>query len=336
MFKQRSRKRGGEIKAATPAHSSVAKTSLLSFDDVDAPSTKKKKKKLRRPVSDLASASVDADHDSRYDTASLAALAASQRALPAELSASLDARTDGDDQAARSGDDNNEEEEEEPAEDYIPLGSTTRAEAEHRDRWLRAGADAGDVDAPSAGGALARGAARVGVLADDDDEELAAWESELVNRGARAWAPPAQPTSRPTANSHHPSRTHTRESFAAALERAIADADAEADKAEREVQARRTQLHEHEAALARYDTDGTTTDAALSALGEATRMLDAAIHAYTSTDPPPHLQADTGTPSSNLREAMASVIALIEAADVGPAVNMGVYDEERRVPVESK
>lgn len=321
MFKQRSRKRGGEIKA-----------SLLSFDDVDVTSSKKKKKKLRRPASDLVSASVDAVH-SRYDTASLAALAASQRSLPAELSVVAN----GDEPAAQSDEpaaQNNEpaaqndepeaQSDDEPAPDFIPLGATTRAEAEHRDRWLRAGADAGDVDAPSVGGALARGAARVGVLADDDDDELAAWESELVNRGARAWAPPAQPTSRPppTASPHH--HTHTRESFAAALVRAVADADAEADKAEREVQARRTQLHEHEAALARYDTDGTTTDAALSALGEATRMLDAAIHAYTAsttTTEGPHPQA------AALREAMASAIALVETADVGPAVNMGVYDE---------
>jgi len=96
------------------------------------------------------------------------------------------------------------------AQDFVPVpgranrGVAARLQDEERRRWLKAGADAGDVDAPAApGGAMDAALRKAGGLHEDDDE-LEAHEAEVARRGASTKAvagavlPTQAPRRRPT------------------------------------------------------------------------------------------------------------------------------------------
>ena len=139
-----------------------------------------------------------------------------------------------------------------------PIGMAARLQDEERRRWLKAGADAGDVDAPAApGGAMDAALRKAGGL-NEDDAELEAHEAEVARRGASTRAvagavlPEAAPRRRPTTYQDVYATVATRADELEIgegeweprrrLKEACDHAKAEAAQAERQVEARRAAL----------------------------------------------------------------------------------------------
>lgn len=313
---------------ALPASSASQKTrSLLSFDDDDQDALEafreKKKKKSARPAP--VSEPVASTSDRCYDAASLAELKAQQQAPPAD--AALEAEEDDteeaaaarmaravrrnvdeadvvvDDEAAVSEDDGSE------APDFVAIGPRAH------DGWVPTNAADDIVDDDDA---LFRGAARIGESADDNDDELAQWENEVVARGSAASAqasnPNAPQSTRPDAR---PGPAKARPNLDHSLDRALAHAAEETARAERALAARRAQLADHDAALARATADVAHAEASLASLRAARDALRVAIDAAAA-----HGQTD------DLRLAMATAVGLAEAAE--DSLDLGVYYQPDR------
>ena len=338
------------------------KSTLLSFDAGDeGPVFKVKKKKLRkapRPRAPSEETKDPAPSTSLYSAEGLAALRASQKALPAELAAEAariaedeaaavaaaeeeaadaerqtsDARRDDarakaarveratarglQDELERTAhvedfdvrnddDDDSDDGHGAPvarAEDFVPLpggaGKVARERDEERRRWLRAGADAGDVDAPAAEGGAMDAALEVAGEADDDDEALAAHEREIMRRGASTAAVAGAPKFAP-APPQHKAATYD-DVFVSVKKRlddlegdgapaewlprkrlrdAAAHAAAEAERAERLVAARLAAVDAHDRALAAAYADKAHAALAASRLRAAAGLVAAAADA---------------------------------------------------------
>ena len=158
--------------------------------------------------------------------------------------------------------------------DFVPLAGRSKADEEHRERWLRAGADVGDVDAPFLRDeALSQGAKRVGVIFDDDDDdEVAAWEQELADRGTRTFSAAANDL-KPVL----PLTRRRRPAMSEDLQRAAAFAEVDQHRADREARARQAQLDSQDCALAEASIDAAKAASSLAVLRRAHTILKAAL-----------------------------------------------------------
>ena len=228
----------------------------------------------------------EAEEEPAEDTAARARKArvarASSRAATEELDRAatvedFDARNLSDDDASDDGLGGRAS-----AQDFVPVPGranhsiAARLQDEERRRWLQAGADAGDVDAPAApGGAMDAALRKAGGLNEDDDE-LEAHEAEVARRGASTKAvagavlPEAAPRRRPTTYQDVYATVATRADELEIgegeweprrrLKEACDHAKAEAAQAERQVEARRAALQAWEGSVsaAAADKEGGT------------------------------------------------------------------------------
>jgi hypothetical protein len=184
------------------------------------------------------------------------------------------------------------------AQDFVPVpgranyGIAARLQEEERRRWLQAGADAGDVDAPAApGGAMDAALRRAGGLNEDDDE-LEAHEAEVARRGtatravAGAVLPEAAPRRRPTTYQDVYATVAARADELETeggeweprrrLKEACDHAKAEAAQAERQVEARRAALQAWEGSVAAAAADEAAASKAIADLDKAKRVVEEA------------------------------------------------------------
>ncbi|KAJ1454820.1 hypothetical protein M885DRAFT_617674 [Pelagophyceae sp. CCMP2097] len=231
-----------------------------------------------------------------------------------------------------------------PAADFISLGGGKASQdAAHRKRWLQAGADADDVDAPR--GADLSNTRLNAEISDDDDEGMAAWESELVARGsatgavlpARGAAPaPFRAAAFASAAAAHPLDAPRRPKGSAGapdllqqLDLAIAQADDDASAAAREVSTREAQLDEQDASMAAAVAESARAANAIATLRKACGILATAVARFAGlaaveASPASAWQAALGTAadetqrSMQLRSAMKEAIGLSAVADGEP------------------
>ena len=245
----------------------------LSFaDDEETKVPKRKKHHLRQKAPVSSGATTERSQSGgTYDAASLAALKAAQRSAPPPQAETVIEDSDDD---------------EEPPEtvevaspptpsqlpEYVPLDRVRKADEAHRQRWLRAGADIGDVDAPIRDGALARGAQRLGLVFDDDDVD--AWEREVAARGSLGVEAPEIPTTTTTTTPTTQPRRRSED-----LERAAAFAEEDRDRAQREAHARQSQLDAQDLAIVLASIDAAKASASLTVLRQAYDILQSALAA---------------------------------------------------------
>lgn len=316
--------------------------SLLSFEEdmgETAAMFKKKKKSVAQPVRESEAALAGSGADRRYDAASIAQLASMQQSLPTELACDsedaieesemgaaarrerarrrdedadmslavhqdtqTESEDDGSDDAMVPGEAN--------APDFVPISANSAATKARRQRWLRTGADLGGIDGAPTNNVILRGTAR-DELVDDDDEELAKWEQEIVARGSTAATATTAVQTKPS----EPHATLQASPSADMLDRAVEYATTETEHAQRTLAARRAQFTEHDASLARAAADAAKAREALRSLEAATGVLRGAIGAYV----------DVGKSTSAVRVAMSRAIVLAQAAEDAGALNMSVY-----------
>ena len=184
------------------------------------------------------------------------------------------------------------------AQDFVPVPGranhsiAARLQDEERRRWLQAGADAGDVDAPAApGGAMDAALRKAGGL-NEDDAELEAHEAEVARRGASTKAvagavlPTAAPRRRPTTYEDVYATVATRADELETeggeweprrrLKEACDHARAEAAQAERQVEARRAALQAWEGSVAAASADKEGAERALADLDKARKIVEEA------------------------------------------------------------
>ncbi len=184
------------------------------------------------------------------------------------------------------------------AQDFVPVPGranhsiAARLQEEERRRWLKAGADAGDVDAPAApGGAMDAALRKAGGL-NEDDAELEAHEAEVARRGAATRAvagavlPEAAPRRRPTTYQDVYATVQTRADELETeggeweprrrLKEACDHARAEAAQAERQVEARRAALQAWEGSVAAAAADQAAASRALADLDKARKIVEEA------------------------------------------------------------
>ena len=232
------------------------------------------------------------------------------------------------------------------AQDFVPVpgranrGVAARLQDEERRRWLKAGADAGDVDAPAApGGAMDAALRKAGGLHEDDDE-LEAHEAEVARRGAATRAvagavlPETAPRRRPTTYQDVYATVQTRADELETeggeweprrrLKEACDHARAEAAQAERQVEARRAELESWEGSVAAASADQAAASKAIADLAKARRIVEEA-EAACGTAPD-----DMGL--ARLRAALAEAASVVAtaASDDGaaPADFFAVYASE--------
>ena len=229
------------------------------------------------------------------------------------------------------------------AQDFVPVpGRANRSVAarlqdEERRRWLQAGADAGDVDAPAApGGAMDAALRKAGGL-NEDDAELEAHEAEVARRGAATRAvagavlPEAAPRRRPTTYQDVYAKVTTRADELESeggeweprrrLKEACDHARAEAAQAERQVEARRAALQAWEGSVSAASADQAAASKAIADLDKAKRVVEEAEAACGTTPD------DMGL--ARLRAALAEAASVVAtaASDDGaaPADFFAVY-----------
>lgn len=317
--------------------------SLLSFEE-DMGDTiamfKKKKKSVAQPARESEAALAGLCADRRYDAATIAQLASMQQSLPTELAcgsedgveesemgaaarrerarrrdeesdvslalhqdAQMSSEDDGSDDAMVPGMAH--------APDFVPIGANAAATEAHRQRRPRTGAHLSGTDDAPANDVLIKGAVQDGQLVDDDEEELAKWEQELVARGSTAATAATAVPTKPS----EPHATFKASESEDAVDRAVDCAAAETEQALRTLAARRAQFAEHDASLARAACDAAKAREALHSLEAATGVLRGAIGAY--------LDVDQST--SAIRVAMSRAIVLAQAAEDAGALNLSVY-----------
>lgn len=321
MFKQRTQKfrKRTTGQASTSGNDAITShsPSLLSFDQETQDLKKKKAKRrlARRLDTHPRNDEIETEelNGPRYDAESLAELRSLQQSLPVVHDEDAPVAVAAESAAP----------EQNLAPDYIPIlaGPREIAEEEHRQRWLRAGADGGDVDAPTPKDLLALGAERVGEAVDDEDDELHRWENDVVARGSafiasatrREQAPVSSPKVLPP-----PKNANVDED----LDKAVAQASEETAKAERDLNARQAELTEHEATLASAAAQAAKAQASLTSLRAAKKVLSLAVQIYQSSDD----AGQTSTRAAALRIAMSQAVSLAEAADEDDPLNLaGVY-----------
>ena len=229
------------------------------------------------------------------------------------------------------------------AQDFVPVpgranrGVAARLQEEERRRWLKAGADAGDVDAPAApGGAMDAALRKAGGLHEDDDE-LEAHEAEVARRGASTKAvagavlPTQAPRRRPTTYQDVYATVQTRADELETetgeweprrrLKEACDHARAEAAQAERQVEARRAALQAWEGSVAAASADQAAASKAIADLDKARKIVEEAEAACGTTPD------DMGL--ARLRAALAEAASVVAtaASDDGaaPADFFAVY-----------
>ena len=229
------------------------------------------------------------------------------------------------------------------AQDFVPVpGRANRSVAarlqdEERRRWLQAGADAGDVDAPAApGGAMDAALRKAGGL-NEDDAELEAHEAEVARRGAATRAvagavlPTQAPRRRPTTYQDVYATVATRADELEIgegeweprrrLKEACDHARAEAAQAERQVEARRAELESWEGSVAAASADQAAASKAISDLDKARRIVEEAEAACGSNPD------DMGL--ARLRAALAEAASVVATAasddSAAPADFFAVY-----------
>ena len=229
------------------------------------------------------------------------------------------------------------------AQDFVPVpgranrGVAARLQEEERRRWLKAGADAGDVDAPAApGGAMDAALRKAGGLHEDDDE-LEAHEAEVARRGAATRAvagavlPETAPRRRPTTYQDVYATVQTRADELETeggeweprrrLKEACDHARAEAAQAERQVEARRAALSAWEGSVAAAAADQAAASKAIADLDKARRIVEEAEAACGASPD------DMGL--ARLRAALAEAASVVAtaASDDGaaPADFFAVY-----------
>ena len=197
-----------------------------------------------------------------------------------------------------------------------------RLQDEERRRWLQAGADAGDVDAPAApGGAMDAALRKAGGL-NEDDAELEAHEAEVARRGtatravAGAVLPEAAPRRRPTTYQDVYATVATRADELEIgegeweprrrLKEACDHAKAEAAQAERQVEARRAALQAWEGSVAAAAADKEGASRALADLDKARKIVEEAEAACGSNPD------DMGL--ARLRAALAEAASVVATA----------------------
>lgn len=237
------------------------------------------------------------------------------------------------------------------AEDFVPVpgkankGVAARLQDEARQRWLKAGADAGDVDAPAApGGAMDAALRKAGGAMDDDDDELLAHEAELARRGANtrvvagAPLPHAAPRRRPTTYADVYATVTTRADELETesgeweprrrLREAADHAKAEAAGAERQVEARRAAVQAWESSVNAANADKASASLAVADLDKARRIIEEAEAACGSSPDEAAL--------ARLRAALAEAAAVVAtaAADDGgaPSDFFAVYASDVPAP----
>ena len=229
------------------------------------------------------------------------------------------------------------------AQDFVPVpgranyGIAARLQDEERRRWLKAGADAGDVDAPAApGGAMDAALRKAGGLNEDDDE-LEAHEAEVARRGAATRAvagavlPEAAPRRRPTTYQDVYATVATRADELEIgegeweprrrLKEACDHAKAEAAQAERQVEARRAALQAWEGSVSAAAADEAAASKAIADLAKARKIVEEAEAAVGAAPD------DMGL--ARLRAALAEAASVVAtaASDDGaaPADFFAVY-----------
>jgi len=229
------------------------------------------------------------------------------------------------------------------AQDFVPVpgranrGVAARLQDEERRRWLKAGADAGDVDAPAApGGAMDAALRKAGGL-NEDDAELEAHEAEVARRGAATRAvagavlPEAAPRRRPTTYQDVYATVATRADELETeggeweprrrLKEACDHARAEAAQAERQVEARRAALSAWEGSVSAAAADQAAASKAIEDLEKAKRVVEEAEAACGAAPD------DMGL--ARLRAALAEAASVVAtaASDDGaaPADFFAVY-----------
>ena len=226
------------------------------------------------------------------------------------------------------------------AQDFVPVPGranhsiAARLQDEERRRWLQAGADAGDVDAPAApGGAMDAALRKAGGL-NEDDAELEAHEAEVARRGASTKAvagavlPEAAPRRRPTTYQDVYATVATRADELETeggeweprrrLKEACDHAQAEAAQAERQVEARRAALQAWEGSVAAAAADEAAASRALADLDKARKIVEEAEAAFGAAGDLARLRAA-------LAEA-ASVVATAASDDgAAPSDFFAVY-----------
>ena len=287
------------------------------------------------------------DEEPAEDTAARARKArvarASSRAATEELDRTVnvedfDARNMSDDDASDDGLGGRAS-----AQDFVPVpGRANRSVAarlqdEERRRWLKAGADAGDVDAPAAPGGAMDAALRKAGGMEEDDDELEAHEAEVARRGASTKAvagavlPEAAPRRRPTTYQDVYATVATRADELETeggeweprrrLKEACDHAQAEAAQAERQVEARRAALQAWEGSVAAAAADEAAASRALADLDKARKIVEEAEAACGSNPD------DMGL--ARLRAALAEAASVVAtaASDDGaaPADFFAVY-----------
>ena len=274
----------------------------------------------------------EAEEEPAEDTAARARKArvarASSRAATEELDRAatvedFDARNLSDDDASDDGLGGRAS-----AQDFVPVpgranyGIAARLQDEERRRWLKAGADAGDVDAPAApGGAMDAALRKAGGL-NEDDAELEAHEAEVARRGtatravAGAVLPEAAPRRRPTTYQDVYATVATRADELEIgegeweprrrLKEACDHAKAEAAQAERQVEARRAALQAWEGSVAAAAADKEGASRALADLDKARKIVEEAEAACGTTPD------DMGL--ARLRAALAEAASVVATA----------------------
>ena len=236
------------------------------------------------------------------------------------------------------------------AQDFVPVPGranhsiAARLQDEERRRWLQAGADAGDVDAPAApGGAMDAALRKAGGL-NEDDAELEAHEAEVARRGASTKAvagavlPEAAPRRRPTTYEDVYATVATRADELEIgegeweprrrLKEACDHARAEAAQAERQVEARRAALQAWEGSVAAASADKEGAERALADLDKARKIVEEAEAACGTTPD------DMGL--ARLRAALAEAASVVATAGsddgAAPADFFAVYASDAPPP----